>query len=71
MTRESSGQEYNRLSEIYTKTGDKGTTSLGDQRRVSKTHCRIEAIGSVDELNTWMALLIGCSLGLIADSAIK
>ena len=58
MTQESSEQEHDRLSKIYTKTGDKGTTGLGDQRRVSKTHCRIEAIGSVDELNTWMGLLI-------------
>lgn len=58
MSQESSEQEHNRLSKIYTKTGDKGTTGLGDQRRVSKTHCRIEAIGSVDELNTWMGLLI-------------
>ena len=58
MTQESSEQEHNRLSKIYTKTGDKGTTGLGDQRRVAKTHCRIEAIGSVDELNTWMGLLI-------------
>ncbi|WP_461536545.1 cob(I)yrinic acid a,c-diamide adenosyltransferase [Spongorhabdus nitratireducens] len=48
----------NRLSKIYTRTGDKGTTGLGDQRRVSKTHERIEAIGTVDELNTWVGLLI-------------
>lgn len=53
-----SDQEHNRLSRIYTRTGDKGTTGLGDQRRVSKTHARIEAIGAVDELNTWMGLLI-------------
>jgi len=58
MADETSQQEHNRLSKIYTKTGDKGTTGLGDQRRVSKTHSRIEAIGSVDELNTWMGLLI-------------
>ncbi|WBA81379.1 cob(I)yrinic acid a,c-diamide adenosyltransferase [Endozoicomonas sp. GU-1] len=50
--------EHHRLSRIYTRTGDKGTTGLGDQRRVSKTHERIEAIGAVDELNTWMGLLI-------------
>lgn len=56
-----SEQEHNRLSKIYTRTGDKGTTGLGDQRRVSKTHERIEAIGAVDELNTWMGLLI-CEL---------
>ncbi len=53
-----SEQEYNRLSKIYTRTGDKGTTGLGDGRRVSKTHARIEAIGAVDELNSWMGLLI-------------
>ena len=53
-----SEQEHNRLSKIYTRTGDKGITGLGDQRRVSKTHERIEAIGAVDELNTWMGLLI-------------
>ncbi|WP_257283085.1 cob(I)yrinic acid a,c-diamide adenosyltransferase [Endozoicomonas sp. SESOKO1] len=53
-----SDQEHNRLSRIYTRTGDKGTTGLGDQRRVSKTHARIEAIGAVDELNTWIGLLI-------------
>ena len=53
-----SEHEHNRLSKIYTRTGDKGTTGLGDQRRVSKAHARIEAIGAVDELNTWMGLLI-------------
>ncbi|MGY0219453.1 cob(I)yrinic acid a,c-diamide adenosyltransferase [Endozoicomonadaceae bacterium StTr2] len=51
-------ENRNRLSKIYTRTGDKGTTGLGDQRRVSKTHERIEAIGTVDELNTWVGLLI-------------
>lgn len=58
MTKKMSEQEHNRLSKIYTRTGDKGSTGLGDQRRVSKTHERIEAIGAVDELNTWMGLLI-------------
>jgi cob(I)alamin adenosyltransferase len=42
---------------IYTKTGDKGTTSLLGGRRVSKGHLRIEAYGTVDELNSWMGLL--------------
>ncbi len=61
MTQETSGQEHNRLSKIYTKTGDQGTTGLGDQRRVSKSHARIEAIGSIDELNAWIGLLL-CEL---------
>jgi len=47
-----------RLSKIYTKTGDKGETGLGDGNRVSKTHPRIEAIGAVDELNSALGLLI-------------
>jgi cob(I)alamin adenosyltransferase len=44
---------------IYTKTGDKGITSLVGGKRVPKTHRRIEAYGAVDELNSW--------IGLIAD----
>ncbi len=56
-----SENEHNRLTKIYTRTGDKGTTSLGGGTRVAKTHARIEAIGSVDELNAWMGMLI-CEL---------
>ncbi|GAA4649439.1 cob(I)yrinic acid a,c-diamide adenosyltransferase [Kistimonas scapharcae] len=56
-----SENEHNRLTKIYTRTGDKGTTSLGGGTRVPKTHARIEAIGSVDELNAWMGMLI-CEL---------
>ncbi len=37
---------------IYTKTGDKGTTSLVGGTRVPKTHIRLEAYGTVDELNS-------------------
>lgn len=41
---------------IYTKTGDKGTTSLIGGTKVSKSHLRIEAYGTVDELNSWIGL---------------
>ena len=47
-----------RLSKIYTKTGDSGTTGLGDGNRVSKDAVRIEAIGDVDELNSWIGMVI-------------
>jgi len=55
-----------RLTRIYTKTGDKGTTALGDGRRVSKDAPRIEAFGSVDELNAVLGLAI---LSLADDAA--
>lgn len=42
---------------IYTKTGDSGTTSLLGGQRVSKADPRIDAYGTVDELNSWMGLL--------------
>lgn len=44
-------------SKIYTKTGDKGTTSLVGGVRVSKTHARLEAYGMVDELNSFLGML--------------
>lgn len=42
---------------IYTKTGDKGTTALFGGTRVPKHHIRIDAYGTVDELNSWIGLL--------------
>ena len=42
---------------IYTKTGDKGETSLANGQRISKADARIEAYGTVDELNSWLGLL--------------
>lgn len=41
-------------SSIYTKTGDKGNTSLVGGKRVPKTHIRLEAYGTVDELNSFV-----------------
>ncbi|MQU06293.1 cob(I)yrinic acid a,c-diamide adenosyltransferase [Pseudomonas helleri] len=54
-----------RLSKIYTRTGDKGETGLGDGRRVPKDHPRVEAIGEVDTLNSQLGLLLA---GLSAHS---
>ena len=42
---------------LYTKTGDKGETSLANGERISKADVRIEAYGTVDELNSWIGLL--------------
>jgi len=51
-----------RLSKIVTRTGDAGTTGLGDGSRVAKDSPRIEAIGTVDELNSAIGLLLSESL---------
>jgi cob(I)alamin adenosyltransferase len=48
----------NRLSKIYTRTGDGGSTGLGDGRRVEKDSPRIEAIGTVDELNSAIGMVL-------------
>ena len=48
----------NRLSKIYTRTGDAGTTGLGDGSRVAKDSPRIQAIGAVDELNSAIGVLL-------------
>ncbi|MBP3829397.1 MAG: cob(I)yrinic acid a,c-diamide adenosyltransferase [Bacteroidaceae bacterium] len=46
------------MSHLYTRTGDTGTTSLVGGQRVPKTHLRLEAYGTVDELNSFIGLLI-------------
>jgi cob(I)alamin adenosyltransferase len=51
-----------RLNRIYTRAGDSGTTSLGDGSRVPKTHARIEAYGTVDELNSFVGLALAGGL---------
>ena len=52
----------NRLSKIYTRTGDKGTTGLGDGSRVDKDCLRVEAYGTVDELNSAVGLVLSAAL---------
>src|SRR4026209_150252 len=47
-----------RLSKIYTRTGDDGTTGLGHGSRVPKTHARIEAYGTVDEANSAIGVIL-------------
>jgi cob(I)alamin adenosyltransferase len=48
----------NRLTQIATRTGDDGTTGLGDGQRVPKTHLRVVAMGDVDELNSQLGVLL-------------
>jgi cob(I)alamin adenosyltransferase len=48
----------NRLSKIYTRTGDDGTTGLGDGSRVPKDSLRVEAYGTLDELNSVIGMLL-------------
>ena len=48
----------NRLSQIATRTGDNGTTGLGNNQRVSKNSLRVHAMGDVDELNSHIGLLL-------------
>jgi cob(I)alamin adenosyltransferase len=47
-----------RLSKIYTRTGDDGTTGLANGERVDKTHVRVEAFGAVDETNSAVGLIL-------------
>lgn len=48
----------NRLSKIYTRTGDAGTTGLGDGSRIAKDDIRVQAMGDVDELNAVLGVLL-------------
>ena len=48
----------NRLTQIATRTGDDGSTGLGDGSRVPKDHLRIHALGEVDELNSHLGVLL-------------
>ena len=58
----------NRLTKIYTRTGDSGTTGLGDGSRVDKDSLRVEAYGTVDELNSAVGLVLAAELpGAVRD----
>ena len=52
----------NRLSKIYTKTGDDGTTGLGDGSRVAKDSARVNAYGTVDEANSAIGMLLAAAM---------
>lgn len=47
-----------RITKVYTKTGDAGTTGLGGGQRVAKDSARITAYGTVDELNSWLGVVL-------------
>ena len=57
------------LTRIYTKTGDDGTTSLGDMSRTSKNDPRLEAYADVDEANSAIGVVL--ALGSITDDSVK
>ena len=52
----------NRLSKIYTRTGDDGSTGLGDGARVSKDSARVTAYGTVDEANSAIGIVLACEV---------
>ncbi len=60
-----------RITKVYTRTGDDGTTGLGTGRRVPKDSPRIEGYGTVDELNSYIgaAIAVGIDTGLHAELA--
>ncbi len=58
MTTSHTERKGNRLSKIVTRTGDAGTTGLGDGSRTTKDSLRIDAIGEVDELNSSLGVLL-------------
>jgi len=58
----------NRLTKIYTRTGDDGSTGLSGGARIAKDHPRIEAIGAVDELNSAIGIVIAHALPASLDT---
>ena len=55
-------QMGHRLTKIYTRTGDDGSTGLGDGNRVPKDSPRVEAYGAVDELNSSVGVILACDI---------
>lgn len=60
----------NRLSKIYTRTGDDGSTGLGDGSRTGKDSLRIEAMGTVDELNCIIGVMLCHSMPDVIQTAL-
>ena len=52
----------NRLTKIYTRTGDKGETGLGDGSRINKSDSRIKCLGQIDELNASIGIVLSFKL---------
>ena len=59
-----------RITKVYTRTGDDGTTGLGTGRRVAKDSLRIEAYGTVDELNSQIGLAAASSVAVDLRAAL-
>ena len=60
-----------RLSKIYTRTGDTGTTGMADGSRIAKDSLRMQAIGEVDELNSMLGIVINkCAAGEVKENLI-
>lgn len=60
----------NRLSKIYTRTGDDGSTGLGDGSRVGKDSPRVDAYGTVDELNSAIGMVLAHDLPVTVRDAL-
>lgn len=60
-----------RITKIYTRTGDDGTTALGTTRRVSKDDLRVSTYGELDELNAFIGLALSYGLDKRLDEALK
>jgi cob(I)alamin adenosyltransferase len=59
-----------RLSKIYTRTGDDGSTGLGDGSRIPKDSLRVEALGTLDELNSQIGLVLALEAPSLAREAL-
>jgi cob(I)alamin adenosyltransferase len=60
----------NRLSKIYTRTGDDGSTGLGDGTRVPKDSARVDAYGTIDELNSAIGIVLACDVPALVREAL-